>query len=163
MAHFRPGPFLLTGAALALLHMTTLDAKPGELPDPLTGLWIASDQRDGKPRALIRIAERDGEFFASIEQGLRPEHEASPVCEKCPGARRNQPLLGMTIVWGMKRIGEGYGGGEILDPDTGQIYRCLMNLARDGKRLEVRGYLALPLLGRSLTWRRAGPDYSPGS
>lgn len=162
MALLRPGPFLLIGAAL-VLQVIALDAGAAPPPDPLTGLWIASDERDGKPRALIRIAERGGEFFGSIEQGLRPEREASPVCEKCPGARRNQPLLGMTIVWGMKRAGEGYGGGEILDPDNGQIYRCLMKLAMDGKQLEVRGYLGLPVLGRSQTWRRAGPDYSPGA
>lgn len=157
MAHFRTGAVLLTGAALAL-QMSALDANPAPPSDPLTGLWIASDERDGKPRAVIRIAERNGEFFGSIEQGLRPEREVSPVCEKCPGAQRNQPLLGMTIVWGMKRVGKGYGGGEILDPDTGQIYRCLMNLDTDGKHLEVRGYLGLPLLGRSQTWRRAGPN-----
>jgi uncharacterized protein (DUF2147 family) len=47
-----------------------------------------------------------------------------------------------------------YGGGGILDPDTGSVYRCKFHLAKDGTVLVVRGYIGISLLGRSQTWQR---------
>ncbi len=47
-----------------------------------------------------------------------------------------------------------YSGGDILDPDTGQIYRCRITVDSDGRRLTVRGYVGIALLGRSQVWFR---------
>ncbi len=64
----------------------------------------------------------------------------------------------MTILTGMKQeqkdSGE-YSGGQILDPAEGKIYKSKMALADGGKKLNVRGYIGLPLLGRTQTWLRA--------
>jgi uncharacterized protein (DUF2147 family) len=45
-------------------------------------------------------------------------------------------------------------GGEILDPDSGWIYRCKFHLEEGGQKLSVRGYLGFSLFGRSQTWVR---------
>ncbi len=123
--------------------------------DPLVGLWTVIDDRDHMPRALLRITEHDGEFRARVERGLRPIEQERPVCDNCPDERRGQPMLGLTIVTGLKRDGEVYRGGEILDPDNGRIYSCQMVLRDEGQRLEVRGYLGTPMLGRTQVWLRA--------
>src|SRR2546430_3927031 len=34
-----------------------------------------------------------------------------------------------------------YSGGEILDPDDGKVYRCIMRLVEGGRKLEVRGFV----------------------
>lgn len=47
-----------------------------------------------------------------------------------------------------------YVGGEILDPDNGKLYRSKVRLAGNGKKLSVRGYIGVPMLGRSQTWVR---------
>jgi uncharacterized protein (DUF2147 family) len=60
----------------------------------------------------------------------------------------------MVILTGMKKNGPEYNGGEILDPDTGWVYRCKMRLAENGSKLILRGYLGVSLLGRSQTWLR---------
>lgn len=60
----------------------------------------------------------------------------------------------MTIVTGMKRDGEHWSGGQILDPNNGKVYRSQMKLVDGGKRMEVRGYIGTPLLGRTQTWHR---------
>ncbi len=60
----------------------------------------------------------------------------------------------MVILRGLKKIGNGYGGGDILDPDTGWIYRCKAHLVENGKKLILRGYLGFSLLGRSQVWVR---------
>ena len=55
----------------------------------------------------------------------------------------------------MKFIDGAYSGGEILDPDTGGVYRSTMTLSADGRRLTVRGYIGIPLFGRTQEWVRA--------
>jgi uncharacterized protein (DUF2147 family) len=61
----------------------------------------------------------------------------------------------MTILTGMKKDGGEYNGGKILDPANGKVYKSKMSLADDGKKLDVRGYIGLPMLGRTQTWVRA--------
>ena len=50
--------------------------------------------------------------------------------------------------------GDEHVGGEILDPDSGKIYRSKVRLIDDGKKLSVRGYIDVPALGRSQNWVR---------
>jgi uncharacterized protein (DUF2147 family) len=119
------------------------------------GLWKNIDDHTGKPKALIRITEANGELRGKIEKLLRdPSQDQNPKCIKCGGELKDQPILGMTIINGMKKDGNEYNGGTILDPDNGKVYKSKMSLADDGKKLNVRGYIGVPLLGRTQTWVR---------
>jgi uncharacterized protein (DUF2147 family) len=60
----------------------------------------------------------------------------------------------MTILSGLKKDGEEYAGGEILDPNNGKVYKSKMHLTDNGKKLSVRGYIGVPMLGRSQVWVR---------
>ena len=60
----------------------------------------------------------------------------------------------MTILWGLKKDGDQFSGGEILDPKNGKIYRAKMKLVEGGTKLEVRGFIGVSLFGRSQTWWR---------
>jgi uncharacterized protein (DUF2147 family) len=123
-------------------------------PTPV-GLWKTIDDNTGQPRGLVRIREVNGRYEGRVEKGFpRPDEKEPPRCEKCDGARRNQPVLGMTILWGLTKQGDEYQGGEILDPESGKIYRAKMALSDGGKKLEVRGFIGISLLGRSQTWLR---------
>lgn len=51
-------------------------------------------------------------------------------------------------------LADEYIGGQILDPDNGKVYHSTVRLTDDGKRLSVRGYIGVPMLGRSQTWMR---------
>lgn len=118
------------------------------------GLWKTIDDKTGKPRSLIRINETNGEYSATIEKGLLATDTGEAICDKCSDERKNQKLLGMTIVKGLKKNGPQYDGGEILDPDNGKTYRCKMKLDETGNSLEVRGFVGISLLGRSQIWNR---------
>ena len=118
------------------------------------GLWKTIDDKTGKPRSLIRINESNGEYSATIEKGLLATDTGEAICDKCSDERKNQKLLGMTIVKGLKKNGPQYDGGEILDPDNGKTYRCKMKLDESGNSLEVRGFVGISLLGRSQIWNR---------
>ena len=118
------------------------------------GLWRTIDDNTGKPRSLVRINENNGEFSAVIEKGLLASDTPDAVCDKCKDERKGQRIVGMTIVKGIKLVDGHYEGGEILDPENGKVYRCLMKLDSTGKQLEVRGYIGISLIGRSQTWTR---------
>jgi uncharacterized protein (DUF2147 family) len=119
------------------------------------GLWKTIDDNSGQPKGLVRIREINGQFDGRIEKIFpKPGDDPAPKCDKCDGARRNQPVLGMTILWGLAKQGEDYQGGEILDPENGKIYRAKMKLADGGKKLEVRGFIGVSLFGRSQIWLR---------
>jgi uncharacterized protein (DUF2147 family) len=120
-----------------------------------TGLWKTIDDKTGKERSFVRITESNGVFEGKVEKiyhqpGDDPEH----LCKECEGERKDKPIIGMTILWGLKKDGEQYTGGEILDPKNGSIYRAKMKLLEGGKKLEVRGFIGVSLFGRSQTWVR---------
>jgi uncharacterized protein (DUF2147 family) len=122
--------------------------------DPLNpvGVWKTIDDKTGSPKALVRVFERNGELFGKIDAGL--DGRKDRVCELCKDERKNQPIVGMEIIRHMKKSGDEYAGGEILDPDTGKVYRCKLRVEDAGKKLDVRGFLGFSLLGRTQTWVR---------
>jgi uncharacterized protein (DUF2147 family) len=119
------------------------------------GLWKAIDDKSGKPSALIRISDNGGELQGKIEKLFRePNEDQNPKCVLCKDARKNQPIVGMTIVSGLKKDGDAYTGGEILDPKDGKVYKSKAVLQDGGKKLDVRGYVGVPMFGRSQVWLR---------
>jgi uncharacterized protein (DUF2147 family) len=120
------------------------------------GLWKTIDDHTGKPKSLVRIWETNGEYQGKVEKLFRaPDQDQNPKCIKCEGERKDQPIIGMTIINGMKGSGAEYSGGTILDPANGKTYHSKMTVIDNGTKLEVRGYIGVPLLGRTQTWIRA--------
>jgi uncharacterized protein (DUF2147 family) len=135
-------------ATLAVPFAQASDASP-------VGLWKAIDDTTGKPSALIRITEDRGELRGKIEQLFRaPGEDPNPKCTLCSDARKDQPIVGMTIVSGLKKDGDEYKDGEILDPNNGKIYKSKLSVHDGGKKVEVRGYVGVPMFGRSQVWLR---------
>ena len=124
-------------------------------PNSPAGLWRSIDDKTGKERSLIRIVENNGIFEGKVEKIFeQPGDDPSHLCKECEGERKDKPIIGMTILWNLKKDGEQYTGGEILDPKTGTIYRAKMKLTGGGSKLEVRGFIGVSLFGRSQTWLR---------
>ena len=99
------------------------------------------------------IEERDGEFVGTVVKVFSTT-APNPVCERCEGELRNRPVVGMTILRGLRGLGGEYDGGTILDPDEGRTYRCSARLLDGGRKLEVRGYVGVPFFGRTQIWVR---------
>src|ERR1700738_1581740 len=133
--------FRLT-ASLALLTLvfagTPTVASQAADPQSPIGSWKTVDDKTGLPRAIVRIYMQDGRYFGRIERSFTPGAETR-VCSVCTDERRNQPIIGLLILRNVTlRDGE-YGGGDILDPDTGSVYRCKFHLDKDGTGLVVGG------------------------
>jgi uncharacterized protein (DUF2147 family) len=120
--------------------------------DSPVGLWKNIDDETKQPKALIRIVEQGGVLVGRIEKILTDKTDA--VCDKCTDDRRGKPVQGMTILTGLKKDGEEWTGGEILDPNNGKVYRAKARLADAGRKLDVRGFMGIALVGRTQTWIR---------
>jgi uncharacterized protein (DUF2147 family) len=118
------------------------------------GLWKTIDDKTGKERALVRITESSGVFSAKIEKLLAADAKPDAKCDQCTDARKDQPIVGMTIMRNVKKNDDIYDGGDILDANNGKVYKVRLTLASDNKKLDVRGYVGAPMLGRTQTWQR---------
>ena len=142
---------LIQASLIAALFAVPAFAQDG----PAVGMWKTIDDETGKPKALIRITENEGQLQGTIEKLFRgPNEDQNPKCVKCEGARKDQPIIGMTILSGLKKNGDEYTGGTILDPNNGKEYKSKAALKDGGKKLEVRGYIGAPMFGRTQTWVR---------
>lgn len=119
------------------------------------GLWKTIDDKTGKVKSLVRIQESGGEFQGKIEKLFRDaDQDQNPKCDKCEGSNKDQPLIGLTILFNIKKDGDEFSGGKILDPANGKLYSSKLKLVDNNKKLEVRGYIGMPMFGRTQTWLR---------
>jgi uncharacterized protein (DUF2147 family) len=119
------------------------------------GLWKTIDDKTNAEKSLVRITEAAGVFTGKVEKILTDKADAK--CIECTDDRKGQPVQGMTILRGIKPDASDKGtwvGGDILDPNDGKIYKVLLKLVDGGKKLDVRGYIGMPMLGRTQTWHR---------
>jgi uncharacterized protein (DUF2147 family) len=137
-------------AACLLLSTTVAWAASGT---PV-GTWQQVDDATGKVKSIIQITDNNGELQAKVLQVLISETGPHPICTKCDGDKKDQPIEGMTIMWGVHKDGEVWDGGKILDPKNGTVYKVKLTLADGGQKLDVHGYVGFSLLGRSQTWLR---------
>lgn len=119
------------------------------------GRWRTIDDKTHKEKSIVEIAEVNGELQGKVVKLLnRGDKPANPACDKCEGDRKGKPVIGMTILWGLKQDGDEWTGGSILDPENGETYDAKLSLKDDGRKLDVRGFLGISLLGRTQTWVR---------
>ena len=123
-----------------------------DLSSPV-GRWQTVDDKTGKPSGVVRIYEQNGTLYGNIEKIFDPAR-AGFNCVACTDDRKGKPLLGLNIIRGLKRDGDAWSGGTVIDPETGSVYKASARLDDGGRKLVLRGYLGISLLGRSQTWVR---------
>jgi uncharacterized protein (DUF2147 family) len=128
------------------------DTSTASLTSPV-GRWKTIDDKTGKPKSIVEIREQNGTLTGAIVTLLNPQGP-HPTCYLCSGAKKDQPLVGLEILWGFHLDGAEWSGGQVLDPDNGKIYRAWLALEDGGNKLHVRGYIGISLLGRTQYWFR---------
>jgi uncharacterized protein (DUF2147 family) len=115
------------------------------------GVWKTIDDETGAAKSHVEIVEKNGKLYGKIVKLLQREPDV--VCVECPGAKKNQKVIGLEIIWDMKPYDDYWSYGKILDPESGKEYKC--NISMNGSnKLDVRGYVGFAALGRTQTWIR---------
>jgi uncharacterized protein (DUF2147 family) len=120
------------------------------------GVWKTIDDKTKTERAQIRISEAGGVFSGKIEKLLAADAKPDALCDKCTDDRKDKPMVGLEVIRGVKKADSDntWEGGTILDAAEGKVYKVRLQTADGGKKLEVRGYVGMPMLGRTQTWIR---------
>ena len=149
MARCRTVLLLLSLALCPSAPALAADASP-------VGRWLTISDRTHLPSGIIEIKLDHGTLKGTVVQLLnRPPSLPPAVCRKCEGALKDAPIAGMTILWGLASSGGAvWDNGSILDPNSGDVYSAKVELEDGGKKLLVRGYLGISLLGRTQEWVR---------
>ena len=122
--------------------------------DTPVGTWKTIDDKTHQPKSIVEITDNNGELQAKVVKVLNSDEGPNPICKECDGARKNQPIEGMTIMWGVTKDDDVWDGGKILDPKNGKEYKVKLTLMDGGQKLDVPGYIGFALLGRSQVWER---------
>ena len=106
------------------------------------GIWKTYNDETGKLESEVKLYKKNGKIYGKIIKLYKVVNgEKNPVCDLCPGYRKNKPVVGLNIITGLSRDGsEWYADESILDPNNGEIYDCKIWLVNKNK-LAVRGYL----------------------
>jgi len=156
-------PARATLALAALVWFALGSALAAVDGDQILGVWVTEPQPNDEV-AHIEI-ERDGDLYRGkivwLSEPDVPADDASGLGGQPKTDRsnpdpslRDRPILGLPLVEGFRYTGDGHWtDGRIYDPSNGKSYRCNVKLLPDG-RLKIRGYIGIPLLGRSTFWTR---------
>lgn len=119
------------------------------------GTWTTIDDKTQKPKSVVEIYQaKDGSLAGRVTEILQSDRGPNPVCDKCSGDRKDKPVKGMVILWGIRQKGDTWEGGQILDPKNGKVYSVKVTPVEGGKKLDVRGFMGFSMLGRTQTWVR---------
>jgi uncharacterized protein (DUF2147 family) len=118
----------------------------------IVGYWETIDDRTGQKKAIVKIEEINHQFVGKIVKVYWKDKDHKR-CDACHGRFKNQPIEGLNFLWGLEyHSPDLYMNGHIIDPHNGQVYQ--VRVKKQHRLLLVRGYLGLPLLGRTQVWHR---------
>ena len=136
--------------------------------DPVEGFWVSYDEKLGYPTAGWEIYTVNDKLFGKILSILLYPQDVK--AEKCKDSYRDFPLsgkvsempvVGTPWIYNLTRDKHGvWSGGRIIDPETGNMYKCKITFrsASENKynvdMLIMRGEIGLGM-GRNQYWFRA--------
>ncbi len=162
---------------LVTLFSVGMSASAAEPADAVLGKWLTDG---GKSQVEIYKGKADdGEekYYGKLVWFKDPVYaEDDPEAGKTVHDRKNpdpkrhdDPLLGLIMLRAFVHDSENgeWNSGTIYDPEVGKVYKCTIKIVDDpaangGKKLDVHGYVGVPMFGRSTIWTRPG-DEAPAS
>lgn len=129
----------------------------GETTNSAVGYWKTVDDVSGRVQSIVKIYETPDHHLSGkiLKTYPKPGDVPLKICSACSGDRYNQPVIGLVFMTDLKPTNSNrWVGGEIVDPKTGKIYKCSIQPTDDNQKLTVRGYIGIPLFGRTQTWLR---------
>lgn len=132
-------------------------AKSPATPAQLIGNWRAIDAESETAYAIVEFVHTPtGTLSGFVRTLLQGAEQPAPAqtCDKCTGARKGSPIVGMEVIWNLRPDGERFVDGSVVDPDSGRIFRCRVHVIDRGERLDLTIYERFALFGLTERWVR---------
>lgn len=119
--------------------------------DAIVGKWYNTEKD-----AQVEIYKEGGKFFGKVIWLQNPDENGQPVKDKnnTDESKRDRPIIGLKLLHNFEYSGGTWENGTIYDPKNGKTYSCIIK-KKDNKTLEVRGYVGISLIGRTVEWTKA--------
>ena len=138
--------------------LLTLDAMASEA-DTVLGVW-----QTAQGKSKVEVYQCGDKYCGKIiwlKKPVYPESDEMGMGGQTKIDRMNpdeslrkRSMIGLTIIEGFKYDSElEWEDGTIYDPQSGKTYTSKMKLVDPGT-LELRGYVGIPLFGKTVTWTR---------
>ena len=136
-----------------VIILFTLLSTPAVWATGLVGLWVTEGSK-----SKIKIVPCGVKFCGSIvwlKEPLAEEGKIKYDVNNPDKELRNRSIIGLQLLVGFVASNEVdvWEGGTIYNPEDGKTYSCTLTLL-DNKTLKVRGYVGLPLFGKTQIWKR---------
>ena len=122
---------------------------PSDTADTILGVWWT----EGK-KAKVRIYKEAGRYAGEIiwlKASANSDHVIRDANNEIESLKE-RPLIGIDLIEGFTYKDSKWVEGKVYDPEKGKSYDCILKL--DGDQLEVRGYMKMPMFGKSVYWKR---------
>jgi len=140
-----------TGLILAVLLFGILESAIAQKASFILGKWYTTEKD-----AIIEIFEERGKFFGKVVWLKEPTEKGKAVLDSnnSDKTKRNMPILGLKLLENFEFKGGIWENGTIYDPRSGKVYAS--TIKKKGERtIEVRGFIGVSLIGRTVEWTRA--------
>lgn len=163
-------PFVaLAAAALGLALAHTASAQPGAAaaqapsathPKAPLGRWITESgnlEVDIAPCTTNANGDTGSQTLCGkVVRVLANRSMSAPGSDMAAADAR--PALGMTMLSDLRDSGSGAYQGEIYNRENAKTYRAKLTPAEPDQLL-VRGYVGIPLFGKTQVWRRPAAEH----
>ncbi len=137
---------------LAALHAGGVRASS----DPVFGFWLIENQRS--IIEIVPCGDRACGKIVWLKEPLGDDGQPRIDNLNSDDQLRGRAICGMELIGGFRSADPGkWSGGSIYSPREGKTYSASMKLRDDGT-LKLRGYVLLPLFGKSQVWTRETGD-----
>lgn len=116
----------------------------------IVGVWFNTEKT-----AQIEIMENEDEMIGKLVWIRQDEGDPETFTDlvNSDSSLRDRPLMGLTILKGLKYNNGIWSDGEIYDPESGLSYTCEIQLKKKDL-LEVKGFLGDSWVSRTVEWNR---------
>jgi uncharacterized protein (DUF2147 family) len=136
--------FRAATAALLVAAVWPAGAAPDTAP---SGVWVTETGN-----LEVQLAPCGPAICGTVVKVLANRSMSGPGAEMVPADAR--PALGMKLLTDFTPSGEGEWKGQIYNRENGKTYSALMTHPAPDQ-LVIRGYVGLPLFGKTQVWRRS--------
>jgi len=140
---------VMVKAQTLLVWITLIIAYPVEAQ--VTGKWKITDEHSRVEKSVVEIFEANNMYHGRVVSILPTSKRTH--CDACEGDLKGKPLVGMVIIYDLKKNSNGGEEGTILNPANGKTYSCYIELVEPNK-LKLRGYLGWPAFGKTMYYNR---------